>query len=44
MSSSAAKTHEQLTINELSRVHEELISIASKWNFFEEISVFYLLS
>ena len=34
MSSSAAKTHEQLTINELSRVHEELISVASKWKFF----------
>ena len=34
MSSSAAKTHEQLTVNELSRVHEELISIASKWKLF----------
>ena len=34
MSSSAAKTHEQLTINELSRVHEELINIASKWKYF----------
>ena len=34
MSSSAAKTHEQLTINELSRVHEELISVASKWKYF----------
>ena len=34
MFSSAAETHEQLTINELSRVHEELISVASKWKFF----------
>ena len=34
MSSSAAKIHEQLSINELSRVHEELISVASKWKFF----------
>ena len=34
MSSSAAKTHERLTITELTRVHNELISIASKWKFF----------
>ena len=34
MSSSAAKTHGQLNINELSRVHEELINIASKWKYF----------